>query len=492
MIEDGELLERYAHEGNEAAFESLVKRYLDLVYSAAWRQTGDHEQARDVTQAVFVILARKAGSLSPKTILSGWLYRTSRFVALESFRAERRRKLREASMIQSTECEEKPDELWEKVSPKLDAAMEQMKETDRNAILLRFFQGKSFGEVAAALGVTEAAAKKRVNRAVERLRQFLSRRGITSSSSVLVASLAANAVQPAPAAVSLMPLLAMKGAASISAVSASSTVEILTEGALEMIAWSKVKMAACAAALCLAGGTVTVGVKYAREVAEHTRLTERQSANETESAIARPEDAQLNDEVTRIENENASLRQQAQEIHRLRAQVSQLNARRRELVAAANSPTAAVAPPEVRAKIENLRELQFEHFFAEGQKALALQPLPEEERLEYNPAIDLMKNVGLGLRIYASNNGDQFPASLEPLVDKGIVTAAMNEKLQEGNFEYLVFNDAGTKPGLPAVWTRTPDEKGIRILVLNDGSAHLIREPAGMTPPSASVAMNNL
>lgn len=492
MIEDGELLESYARQGNEAAFESLVNRYVNLVYSAAWRQTGDREQARDVTQAVFAILARKAGSLPPKTILSGWLYRTSHFVALEALRAERRRKLREASMIQLAECEEKPDDLWEKVSPKLDAAMEQMKDTDRNAILLRFFHGKSFGEVAAALGVTEAAAKKRVNRAVERLRHFLSRRGITSSSSLLGAALAANAVQPAPAAVvSLAPLLAMKGAAAVSAVSASSTVEVLTEGALEMIAWSKVKVAACAAALCLAGGAVTVGVKYAQESAEHSRLAERQSAIESASAGARSEDPQFNDEAARIERENASLRQQAQEIHRLRAQVSQLNTRRRELVTPVNSPNTAAAPPEVRGKIENLRELQFEHFLAEGQKALALQPLPEEERLEYNPAIHLMKNVGLALRIYATDNGDQFPTSLEPLVEKGLVTPAMNEKLREGNFEYLVFNDAETKPGLPAVWTRSPDARGIRILVLNDGSAHLIREPTGITPPGAPVAMSN-
>ena len=488
-MEDGELLETFARDGNEAAFESLVNRYVNLVYSAAWRQTGDREQARDVTQAVFAILARKAGSLSPKTILSGWLYRTSHFVALEALRAERRRKLREESMIQLSEREEMPDELWEKISPKLDAAMEQMKEADRNAILLRFFQGKSFHEVAAALGVTEAAAKKRVNRAVERLRHFLSRRGITSSSSMLATALVANAVQPAPAAVvSLAPLLAIKGAA---AVSASSTVQILTEGALEMIAWSKVKFAAGAAVLCLAGGTVTVGVKYARETAEHSQLTERQNALTRASTTARAEDAQVNEEVARIERENAALRQQAQEIHRLRAQVSQLNAQRRDLAAAANSPSAAVAPPEVRAKIENLRELQFEHVLAAGQKALALQPLPEEERLEYNPAIDLMKNVGLALRIYASNNGDQFPKALEPLVEKGLVTAAMNEKLQEGNFEYIVFNDPQTKPGLPAVWTRTPDAKGIRILVLNDGSAQLIREPAGITPPRPPVAMNN-
>lgn len=492
MIEDGELLETYARQGNEASFETLVNRYVNLVYSAAWRQTGDREQARDVTQAVFVILARKAGSLGSKTILSGWLYRTSHFVALEALRAERRRKLREATMIQSTECEEKAEDLWEKVSPKVDAAMEQMKDIDRNAILLRFFQGKSYGEVAAALGVNEAAAKKRVNRAMERLRQLLSRRGITSSSSVLSAALAANAVQPAPAAVvSLAPLLTMKGAAAVSAVSTSSTVEILTEGALEMITWSKVKMTACAAALCLAGGTVTVGVKYAREVAEHSRLAERQSATESASTAGMSTiDPQLADEVARIERENASLRQQAQEIHGLRAEVSQLNTRRRDL-AAAESPSAAVAPPEVRAKMENLRELQFERFLAEGQKALALQPLPEEERLEYNPAIDLMKNVGLGLRIYASDNGGQYPPSLEPLVEKGIVTAAMNEKLQEGNFEYLIFNNAETKPGLPAVWTRSPDAKGIRILVLNDGSAHLIREPTGITPPGPSVAMKN-
>ncbi len=492
MIEDGELLETFARGGSEAAFECLVKQYVDLVYSAAWRQTGDREQARDVTQAVFVILAQKAGSLSPKTILSGWLYRTSHFVALEAMRAERRRKIREASMLQLAEGEENPGDLWEKISPKLDAAMQEIKEADRNAILLRFFQGRSMGEVAAALGVKEEAAKKRVNRAVEKLRHVLSRRGITSSSSMLMVVLTANAVQPAPAAVvSLMPLMAMKGAAAVSAAAASSTVGSLTEGALEMIAWSKVKVTACAAAVLLAGGTVTVGVKYREAAAEHARLKERQVAIESAPiTIGRADNTQAIEEA-RIEGENAAMRQRAQEIHGLRAQVSQLNARKREFAAVMSAASDAVAPEEVQAKVENLRELQFERFLAEGKKALELQPLPEEERLAYNPAIDLMKNVGLALRIYASDNGDQFPKSLELLIEKELVTADMSEKLKEGNFEYLEFNNAGTKPGLPAVWTKRPDEKGIRILVLNDGSAYLIREPAGMTPPSTTMAANN-
>src|SRR5688572_33486219 len=103
MTGDSELLAEYARHGSEAAFVALVKRYVDLVYSAAWRQVGDREQARDVTQAVFVILARKAGSLGANIILSGWLYRTARFVALEAVRAEKRRKARESTMTNTAE-----------------------------------------------------------------------------------------------------------------------------------------------------------------------------------------------------------------------------------------------------------------------------------------------------------------------------------------------------------------------------------------------------
>lgn len=130
-MDDWELLNADAREHSEEAFAALVARYVDLDYSSALRQLGDAEQARDVAQAVFLMLARKAGEFRRETILSGWLYRTARFVALEAIRAEARRKRREeATILLSANAEPTPEETWKEAAPHIDLAMEQLSESD--------------------------------------------------------------------------------------------------------------------------------------------------------------------------------------------------------------------------------------------------------------------------------------------------------------------------------------------------------------------------
>jgi RNA polymerase sigma factor (sigma-70 family) len=195
-MNDAELLQEYAREHSEPAFRQLVERHLALVYSAALRQVGDPAMAQDVTQVVFIILARKAARLSERTIVTGWLYRTTRNAASKALRSEqrRRRREREAVAMQASE----PNTGWEEMAPFLDDAMSQLSEAERGAILLRYFQNRSLREVGGALGLSEDTAQKRVSRAVDKLHRLLSRKRVAVSGAALTGLLATHAAQLAP------------------------------------------------------------------------------------------------------------------------------------------------------------------------------------------------------------------------------------------------------------------------------------------------------
>src|SRR6266478_3609138 len=178
---DWQLLQAYAKDRSEAAFAELVRLHLDWVYSVALRHVGDPHLAEDVAQAVFVLLARKGRDLRPGTLLGGWLFRTTRFVAAHARRAEQRRKSREATactMIHQTTSPDTDEILWQQLAPHLDQAVASLSEADRSAILLRFYEKLPLRKVGERLGIGEEAAKKRVSRAVEKLRAFLDRRGV--------------------------------------------------------------------------------------------------------------------------------------------------------------------------------------------------------------------------------------------------------------------------------------------------------------------------
>src|SRR5271170_1831192 len=170
LNDDLTLLREYARRNSEEAFAALVSRHVNLVYSVAMRQVRDPHLAEEITQAVFIILARKAASLGPKTILPGWLCRTARYASANALTMQRRRQHREQEAhMQSILNEPEPDN-WGQIAPLLDGAMEQLGQKDHNAVVLRFFEGRNFKEVGAALGVSEDAANRRVHRALEKLR----------------------------------------------------------------------------------------------------------------------------------------------------------------------------------------------------------------------------------------------------------------------------------------------------------------------------------
>src|SRR5512134_1101151 len=150
--DDMGLLREYARGHSEEAFATLVTRHIDLVYSAALRQVGNHHQAEEITQAVFVILARKARSLGPGTVLAGWLFRTARLTTANYLRTEIRRARREQEAFMQSEPTENSGDPWQEVAPLLNDAIAALAEGDRDAIVLRFLQGKDYKQVAAALG----------------------------------------------------------------------------------------------------------------------------------------------------------------------------------------------------------------------------------------------------------------------------------------------------------------------------------------------------
>jgi RNA polymerase sigma factor (sigma-70 family) len=268
--DDMELVRQYAAHQSESAFAALVSRHANLVYSTALRQVRDPQMAEEISQAVFIILARKADTLTPETILPGWLYRTACYTANSARKLEYRRQQREQeAYMQSTLQEAHTDAAWKQMSPLLEEAMLRLGQTDRDALVLRFFEGRNLHEVGTALGASEAAAKKRVNRAVEKLRAFFTRRGIVLSAAVLTAAISANSVQAAPVALAKT----ITAAAMTKGVAASGSTLTLIKGALKIMAWTKMKTAVVVSVsvLLVASGTgIYAANQYAQEKATYS------------------------------------------------------------------------------------------------------------------------------------------------------------------------------------------------------------------------------
>lgn len=199
-LSDAELLRCYAEEQSEEAFAELVRRHLNVVHSAALRRVGSDEAA-DVAQAVFIELARHAADLSRHPALVGWLFKTTYRLSARHIRNESRRQRREweAHAMQETNRTPEPEADWSRLAPVLDDAMHELAEADRTVLLLRHFEHRSFADVGARLGLSPNAARMRLERALDRLRSRLARRGIISTDSALALALSGPAVAAAPA-----------------------------------------------------------------------------------------------------------------------------------------------------------------------------------------------------------------------------------------------------------------------------------------------------
>ncbi|HXI69548.1 MAG TPA: TIGR03435 family protein [Verrucomicrobiae bacterium] len=264
--DDHQLLAEFARENSEAAFAALVSRHVNLVYSTALRSVGNAHAAEEISQAVFIILAQKADKLSSRTVISGWLYQTTRLTAANFLRGEIRRQQREQEAYMQSTLNESQADAWPQIAPLLDAALGKLGDRDRNAIVLRFFENKSLAEVGAGIGASEDAAKMRVNRALEKLRKIFTKRGVTLSATLIAGAVSASSVQAAPVglAATISTMAITKGAA------AGGSTLTLVKGVLKLMAWTKAKTAVVVGAgMLLTAGTATVVEK-----AIHPKLSE--------------------------------------------------------------------------------------------------------------------------------------------------------------------------------------------------------------------------
>jgi RNA polymerase sigma factor (sigma-70 family) len=327
---DFELLADFAEGDAEGAFAELVHRYIDLVHSVAARQLGgDSHLARDATQAVFCELARSARKLRGHRTLSGWLYTTTRYVASRMGRSEARRAAREQVFAMKTTDEAATEAGWKEVESLLDDAMQDLSSQEREAVLLRYFRNESFGAIGEVFGASENAARMRVERALEKLRLALKRRGVTCPSAVLSALIAANAISTAPAGL----------AAAISVPAIASAATATFPHALKLIEiMATTKMKAAAAVLALAG-TTTGWIMAQRNAGQlEAQVTElRQQAAEMPGNARAAGDAAG-------DADDARFRAERNELMRLRGEVTEL---RRQLRAqpAMTPPAAGKAEP---------------------------------------------------------------------------------------------------------------------------------------------------
>jgi len=318
MTSDAQLLRDYAEAKSQDAFTELVRRHLDLVYSAALRQVRSPQLAEEISQSVFADLARAADKLKPDTVLTAWLYQIARRTAIDVIRRESRRQARERLAVEMAAMNTATD--WNHIAPLLEDAMEALEETDRAAILLRYFENKSLREVGQSLGTSDDAAQKRVSRAVERLREFFAKRGVTVGASGLVLVLSANAVQAAPAGLAITISTAALAGTAITA----STVLAATTKTIAMTTLQKTLVAATVVVL------TSAGIYEARQAAQlHDQvqtLQQRQAPMAQETRQLQNSFANATNQLASLLAENALLKSNSNqaELLRLRGEVTRL------------------------------------------------------------------------------------------------------------------------------------------------------------------------
>lgn len=400
MTESQKLLAEYVGKGSEAAFRELVSRYVDLVYSTALRMVGgDAHRAQDVTQVVFIDLARQAPKLSSDSMLGGWLHRDTCFVAAKVMRGERRRQLRERQAAEMNALNT-GDANLEQIAPVLDEVINGLGEADRQAILLRFYERMDLRSVGEALGSSENAAQKRVSRALEELRSALGRRGVALSAAALGTALAAEAVSAAPVGL----------AAGISgpALAAAGSGTALT--ILKLMATTKVKLA-------IAGALVAVGIATPLILHRQEQMKLDEQGRKLEEARQRvtqleAENERLSNTLAQANAESTQPVEPSSELLRLRGEVGQLRDTTNELGRKNLGLAAQVAQLESnRVSPEDQSILQQTHA---TQAAQAL--------------LDALKH-------YATNHNGQFPTDWGQLTAVDPITTNLSGNLAVNDFE---------------------------------------------------------
>jgi RNA polymerase sigma factor (sigma-70 family) len=424
MLSDQNLVREFAESNAESAFGELVRRHIDLVYSTALRGVaGDKHLAEDIAQSVFIDLARKARILSARHGLTGWLYKSTCFAAAKAVRSERRRQTREreayAMQNQMTDPTDEPD--WQQLGPVLNAVMLELKEGDREVLLQRFFQRRSLEELGMELGLNSNAARMRVERALNRLRELLLRRGITSTAVGLTAVLTLQAVSAAPTG-----LAAAITSATLTTAGAATGSSILT-----FITMTNAKAVTLGAALVV--GAVTPIVLQHQTNVHLRRDLEAARAQSVRSAPADPQAADP--------TELAQLRREHDELMRLRGDVAQLRQRIR-------TPKNQAEQNEFeRAKAAKLARLGEEA--AEAQVLLAKAPdipmLPASSwaNVGYNTPAAALQTLNWAVAHHDTNavvNGISWDPQARIRADELFATLPESIRQQYGSLDAVMFD----------------------------------------------------
>jgi len=315
--DDGTLLRQYAEDHSDEAFAALVTRYINLVYSVALRYVGDPHQAEEISQAVFIILAKKAAQLRHDRALSSWLFQTTRLTASNFVRSEGRRHRREEEAHMQSVLNESASDIWPRIEPFLDDAVAALSETDRHAIVLRFYEGRTLREVGAVLGASEDAAEKRVSRAVERLRAFFAKRGVTVGTGGLVVVISANAVQAAP-----VGLTAAISTAALAGTTIAATATATVTKAVAMTTLQKTLVTATVAVLAGAG---IYEARQASKLRDQNQTLQQQQAPLADQIgqLTRERDEAAR-QISALREDNERLNRNTAELLKLRGEVTRL------------------------------------------------------------------------------------------------------------------------------------------------------------------------
>jgi RNA polymerase sigma factor (sigma-70 family) len=382
--DDQELLRLCGTKRSDEAFSILVSRHLDFVYSSALRQVRDQHLAKDVAQSVFLLLVKKSRTLHRDTILTGWLYRTTRFVVSDTLRAENRRRAREHAAMQPPISEPynrhtgqhaiSHEPRWEEIEPLLDDAIATLNEQDRDLVLLRYFEKQSLKEVGRRLGINEDTAQKRVSRALDKLRAFFAAQGASTTTVALATMLSTSAVQSAPAGVASAILAVVAPAAGVAL--SSFTLQSL----LETMALTKTK-AVIATALLVA---LTVPVVTQNRALKNVRDENQalKASLQTQAAPPGTTDAAPGISAADI----ARLRSDAAEVHRLRGEVTLLRQASRN---AASAPTKPADPLDPAVQNNPMERMNLGRgFMAQGKYPEALEHFLwcYDEGLKHSPS----------------------------------------------------------------------------------------------------------
>jgi RNA polymerase sigma factor (sigma-70 family) len=292
-MRDDELIDRFVSSKSQDAFSQIVRRHMDAVYACARRQVRDPQLAEDVTQAVFIVLAKKAGSLRNRVSLAGWLVKTTHLAGRDAMKIESRRKRHEAAAaaLNQSRMEQNMTPQSDNLLPQLDLALSRLSETERTAITLRYLEGNSTTETASMLGVSEPAAAKRITRALDHLRKFLLRKKAIAPAASLAVILDQIPRVPAPAA------LAHTVTAAATTAVATPAGLALANGVLHMMTWKKI-FAAVWLFIGITGAT-GIGIGTVKLLADQTSPSPQPAAQDSASPAAANPSADL---VGRLSN----------------------------------------------------------------------------------------------------------------------------------------------------------------------------------------------